>query len=194
MYEQKVHNYAFRKALGYVAKKKGTMEVEVIRTGFENAVQQKIASKPPFFPIYYPLNSFVMLLQIIKNRLGDENITTVGINTNRYYDIGFYLYAGAEEVTSPYQFLDPTIHLSEVLGEFYHNLNTASAIIKNCGTTLIVKDSKITGNWEKCNEFLELFPYLEGVHAGMIRTSSSDGVLLARKEGDVFVYEIDLVE
>lgn len=194
MNEPMVHNYAFRKALGYIGNKKGTIEVDAIRTSFENAVHQKISTQSPFLPTYIPLKSFILLLQLIKNRLGDENITTAGMKTNRCYDVGFYLYAGPEETSSPYQYLDPTKQLSKVVIEFYHNLSTPSGVIKNCGTTLIQKDSKMTGTWEKCGEFYELFQYLEGVHAGMIRTGTGEGVLSAKKEGEVFIFEIDLVE
>ena len=191
MAEINVHNYALRKALGYVRIKKGKIKSESIRTKFENSVHQKLSLEPPYLPLYYPIKSFIILLQIIKNNLGDAETSTDKI-TERSYDVGFYLYTGPEEKNSPYKYLDPHKHLSEVITDFYNHLHTANAIFRGCENTLTEEESKIRGSWEGCEEHDELFHYIEGIHAGIIRASTSEGVLSAKREGSAFVFEIDL--
>lgn len=194
MSEAKVHNYAFRKALGYVRNKRGRQGSESVRETFENTTHQKISTRSPYLPSYLPIKSFVILLQIIENSLGDKKIVTAERKTHRCYDVGFYLYNGPEENDSPYHYLDPHKTLSEVVEEFYNNLATASAIFKNCDTDLTTEDLKIKITWKGCEEYIELFYYLEGAHAGMIKESSSEGLLRARKAGDTFIFEIELLE
>ncbi|UCE73034.1 MAG: hypothetical protein JSV56_08315, partial [Methanomassiliicoccales archaeon] len=92
-----VHNYAFRKALGYVRNKKGKNESEAIRKTYHDAITQTISDRPPYVPLYLPIENFILLLQIIRNRLGDDNVISGGVETNRFYDVGFYVYVGPEE-------------------------------------------------------------------------------------------------
>ncbi|UCE36167.1 MAG: hypothetical protein JSW00_11525 [Thermoplasmata archaeon] len=194
MSDAKVHNYAFRKALGYVRTKRGRLGSESIRKTYVSATHQFISTRSPYLPSYMPVKSFVILLQIIKNNLGEKK----GVNSekviHRCYDVGFYLYSGPEEKDSPYQYLDPHKELKEVMGEFYHNLETPSAIFKDCETDLETSDSKITVTWKKLDEYPELFHYLEGLHAGMIKESKSDGELSAQKKRGDFIYIINLRE
>lgn len=194
MSEATAHNYAFRKALGYVKNKRGRNGSESVRETFENVTHKKISTRSPYMPSYLPIKSFVILLQIIKKSLGDKKIVDSAKKIHRCYDVGFYLYTGPEETDSPYHYLDPHKHVSEVVGEFYHNLATASAIFKNCKTDLKIKDLKINATWEGCEEHIELFYYLEGLHAGMIKESVSDGVLKARKARDTLFFEIEILE
>lgn len=194
MSEPKVHNYAFRKALGYVKNKRGKMGSESIRQVFENTTHQKISIRSPYMPSYLPIKSFVILLQIIKNALGDKKVVNSDRKKSRYYDVGFYLYTGPAENDSPYHYLDPHKPVSDVIKEFYHNLTTPSAIFKECGAKLTIKDSKIEGVWTGCEEYIELFYYLEGVHEGMIKESVGRGKLKAKKARDKFVYEIEMFD
>lgn len=185
-----VHNYAFRKALGYVRNKKGRLEHETVVTTFQNAVQQVISNRPPYVPLYLPVQNFIMLLQIIRNRLGDDNVMSAGVETNRFYDVGFYLYVGPEEKDSPYQYLDPRKPLREVVSDFYQNLVTPSAIFRDCIFDMQEEESRIVIAWEECEDYAELFSYLEGVHGGMIKASSGKGELSFRKKKDTFTFEI----
>ena len=194
MSDPKAHNYAFRKALGYVRNKRGRAGSDSVRETFQHTTHQMISIRSPYMPSYLPLKSFVIILQIIKNSLGDKKIVTSDRKTDRCYDVGFYLYTGPEEGDSPYHYLDPHKPLSDVVSEFYHNLATASAIFKNCETELTIEDSKIKIKWKGCEEYIELFYYLEGLHAGMIKESISDGVQKARKTRDNLIFEIELIE
>jgi hypothetical protein len=194
MGEARVHNYAFRKTLAYVKNKKGKLENENIRQTFESATHYKLAARPPYLPTYYPLNSFVMLLQIIINRFGDEKALYEDKKTKRCCDMGYYLYTGPEEKDSPYHYLDPRKPLIEVLTDFYNNLRTPSGIFQNCGSTFSIEGSKIRAVWEGCTGNDEFFFYLEGVHEGMIKCSHGRGVLLAKKGKDAFIYEIKVEE
>lgn len=194
MGEARVHNYAFRKTLAYVVNKKGISEGENIRLIFENATSNKLSPRPPYLPSYYPLNSFLMLLQIIINRFGDEKAMSDAKKTKRCCDIGYYLYAGPEVKNSPYHYLDPQKPLIEVITDFYNNLRTPSGIFKNCGSHLTIEGNKIRAVWEGCTEYDEFFSYLEGVHEGMIRSSSNRCMLLARKNKDAFLFEIELTD
>lgn len=193
MSEATVHNYAFRKALGYVRNKRGKGGSESIREIFENTTHVKISTRSPYMPSYLPIKSFVILLQIIKKSLGDKKIVESARKTHRCYDVGFYLYTGPEETDSPYHYLDPHKPLSDVVGEFYHNLATPSAIFKNCETELEIEESKIKSKWKGCEEQIELFYYLEGLHAGMIKESAGEGILKAKKSRDTFVFEIEVL-
>ncbi len=193
MTEPKVHNYAFRKTLGYVRNKKGKLEYENVKITFENATSKRISTLAPYMPSYLSLKSFVILLQIIKERLGDENITTGGVASNRCYDVGFYLYMGSEEVDSPYNYLDPHKQLPNVMGDFYHNLETPSGIFKYCGTMLTHKGSRIKATWLDLEEYSDFIDYLKGMHAGMIRASASRGVLSTKKKDDAIMFEIKLL-
>lgn len=194
MSDPKAHNYAFRKALGYVRNKRGRAGSDSVRETFQHTTHQMISIRSPYMPSYLPLKSFVIILQIIKNILGDKKIVTSDRKTHRCYDVGFYLYNGPEEEDSPYHYLDPHKPLSEVVSEFYQNLDTASAIFKNCDTELNIEDSKIKVKWKGCEEYIELFYYLEGLHAGMIKESISDGVQKARKTRDNLIFEIELID
>ncbi len=194
MSEAKVHNYAFRKALGYVRNKRGRAGSDSVRDIFENTTHQFISIRSPYMPSYLSVKSFVILLQIIKNSLGEKKMVSSERKTHRCYDVGFYLYTGPEETDSPYHYLDPHKPISEVVSEFYHNLTTPSAIFRNCRTTLAIKDSKIEAEWKGLGEYIELFYYLEGAHAGMIKESSGDGKVMGRKTRDAFVFEIELLE
>lgn len=189
-----VHNYAFRKALGYVRNKKGKLGSENTRETFVSTTKQTISTRPPYLPSYLPLDSFVILLQIINSSLGEKKIVNEEKKTHRCFDVGFYLYAGPEEPDSPYHYLDPHQQLSRVMDDFYHNLQTPSAIFKECETSLDSKNKTIIASWKDCEGHMELFYYLEGVHAGMIKESSSEGELSAHKEGKAFVYKIKLVD
>lgn len=188
-----VHNYAFRKALGYVRNKKGKMEYEAVQTTFQSAVHQVISNRPPYFPLYLPMQNFILLLQIIRNRLGDDNVMSAGVDTNRVFDVGFYVYIGPEEKDSPYTFLDPHKHLLEVVTDFYHNLITPSAIIRECTFGLQEEESKLVVTWDECKEYMDLFPYLEGIHSGMIKASTSHGNLSCKKTKNKFVFEIEIL-
>lgn len=189
-----VHNYAFRKALGYVRNKKGRLEYDNVMNTFQNTVHQVISTRPPYMPLYLPVKNFIMLLQIIRNRLGDDNVISAGVATNRFYDMGFYLYVGPEENDSPYHFLNPHKPLREVVGDFYQNLVTPSAIFRECIIGLQERETMITINWEECGEYKELFHYLEGIHGGMIKASKGNGVLSSRKRKDAFTFEIVIVD
>jgi hypothetical protein len=194
MSEAKVHNYAFRKALGYVRNKRGRLGIESIKQTFESTTHQKLSTQYPYMPSYYPIKSFVILLQIIKSNLGERQVSNSEVSKSRCCDIGFYLYAGPEESDSPYHYLDPHKDLPKVMGDFYHNLKSPSAIFKGCDTNLEISDSEIVATWKKLSDYIELFYYLEGVHLGMIKESSSEGKLTAIMEGDSFVYTIKLLE
>ncbi len=189
-----VHNYAFRKALGYVRNKKGKMEYEAIQTTFQDAGHKVISNTPPYIPLYLPIQDFIMLLHIIRNRLGDDNVMSAGIETNRFYDIGFYYYIGPEEKDSPYTFLDPHKPLLEVVSDFYHNLVTPSAIIRECTFGLQEEESKLVVKWDECKDYMDLFPFLEGLHGGMIKASTGNGSLSSRKTKNNFIFEIELME
>ncbi|UCE73257.1 MAG: hypothetical protein JSV56_09505 [Methanomassiliicoccales archaeon] len=193
MFEVKVHNYAFRKALAYIRNKRGRNESENIKQILENTIHQKLSTRSPYLPSYYPLKSFVIFLQIINSRLGEDKMI-IAKKTNRYHDIGFYLYTGPEVADSPYHYLDPHKPLFEVVTEFYNNLQSPSGIFKDCGTAMSKKDSKVETIWKGCCEYSELFFYLEGVYAGMIKESATDGVLSAKKEGDAFIFEVELLD
>lgn len=194
MSEALVHNYAFRKALGYVGNKRGRGGSEEVRQTYENATHQKISTKSPYLPSYMPIKSFVILLQIIMNSLGDKKAINSGKRTHRCYDVGFYLYTGPSEKDSPYHYLDPHKPLSDVLNEFYHNLKTPSAFFKHCETELVTQGSTITITWKGFEEYIELFFYLEGMHAGMIKESVSEASMMAKKAKDTFLYEIELLK
>jgi hypothetical protein len=194
MSEPKVHNYAFRKALGYVRNKRGRLGIESIKQTFESATHQKLSTKYPYMPSYYPIKSFVILLQIIKSTLGEKKMGNSERSKSRCCDVGFYLYAGPEENDSPYHYLDPHKDLFHVMGEFYHNLKSPSAIFKDCDTNLETSDSEIIATWKKLADYIELFYYLEGAHLGMIKESSSEGKLSALMEGDAFIYTIKIGE
>ncbi len=194
MSEPKVHNYAFRKALGYVRNKKGKLGSLNIRETFMNTTHQNIAEQYPYVPSYYPAKSFVILLQIIENNLEDKKIVSEEKRTPRSHEVGFYLYTGPNEADSPYHYLDPHKELSQVIDEFYHNLKTPSAIFRNCETTLETEGDTLVATWKKREESIELFYYLEGVHTGMIKESSSDGELAALKEKDAFIYRIKMLD
>lgn len=194
MSEAKVHNYAFRKLLAYVKNKRGKKERDSIQQIFENSSQSKISTRSPYLPTYHPIKSFILLLQIVKNRFGDTTAKIDVQDTDRCYDVGFYLYVGSEEKDSPYHYLDPHKSLEEVLTDFYNNLNTPSAIFKDCGTKLTISDSKIMAVWKECEGNDDFFHYLDGVHAGMIKASIGNGRLFAKKEGDIFVFEIHVLE
>jgi len=188
-----VHNYAFRKALGYVRNKKGLREAEVIIKTFHDAVPQKISERPPYVPLYLPMKNFILLLQIIRNRLGDDNVMSGGVSTTRLYDVGYYVYVGPEEKDSPYTFLDPHKHLLEVITDFYHNLITPSAIIRECTFGLQEDESKFIVTWDECKDYMDLFPYLEGLHGGMIKASTSHGLIFSKKTKNKFVFEIEIL-
>lgn len=194
MSEALVHNYAFRKALGYVRNKRGRSGSETVKETFEKAANQKISTRSPYMPSYLPIKSFVTLLQLIKKSLGDKKVADSTKKIHRCYDVGFFLYTGPEETDSPYHYLDPHKPLSEVIGEFYQNLGTASAIFKHCDTELTIDDSKIKAKWKGCEEHIELFYYLEGLHAGMIKESTGEGVLKAKKSRDTLVFEIEILK
>jgi hypothetical protein len=189
-----VHNYAFRKALGYVRNKKGKQEYEAVQATFQNAVHQVISNRPPYVPLYLPMQNFIMLLQIIRNRLGDDNVMSAGTETNRFFDIGFYLYVGPEEKDSPYTFLDPNKPLITVVTDFYHNLVTPSAIIRECTFGLQEEESKLVVTWDECSEYMDLFPYLQGLHGGMIKAATTNGSLSSRQTKNKFIFEIELLD
>ena len=189
-----VHNYAFRKALGYVRNKKGKVEYEAVQTTFQSAVHQVISNRPPYVPLYLPMENFIILLQIIRNRLGDDNVMSAGVDTNRVFDVGFYVYVGPEEKDSPYTFLDPHKHLLEVVTDFYHNLITPSAIIRECTFGLQEEESRLVITWDDCKEYMDIFQYLEGLHGGMIKASTGYGSLSSQKKKEKFIFEIELLE
>jgi hypothetical protein len=170
MSEAKVHNYAFRKALGYVRNKKGRLGIEEVKQTFENTTKQKLA--------------------IIKNSLGEKKVVNAEKITDRCYDVGYYLYTGPNEKDSPYHYLDPHKEISQVVGEFYHNLKTPSAIFRDCEIALETNESEITVKWKKLGDYIELFFYLEGVHAGMIKESTSEAVLDSDKKGKTYSYKL----
>lgn len=192
MIEVRVHNYAFRKALAYVRNKRGKKVYESCISAFENTVHTRLSTRSPYLPSYYPIKSFVIFLQIINSTMGEDKIQSLK-KVNRYHDIGFYLYTGSEVQDSPYHYLDPHKSLFEVVSDFYNNLKTASGIFRDCGTELVKKDSKIETHWDGLGEYVELFHYLEGVHSGMIKESSSEGELTSKKKKNTFIFEIKIL-
>jgi hypothetical protein len=193
MTEVRVHNYAFRKALSYVRNKRGKKVSEKCQHTFENTIHKKLSTRSPYLPSYYPMKSFVIFLQIINSTLGEEKLPSLK-KTNRYFDIGYYLYTGPEVQDSPYHYLDPHKPLFDVISDFYNNLQTASGIIRDCGTALSKKDHTVETIYKGLSEYVELFYYLEGVYAGMIKESSSEGKLNSKKEGDTFIFEVEILE
>jgi hypothetical protein len=144
-------------------------------------------------PTYIPLRSFGFLLKLISKHLGDENVIIAGEKTNRSYDVGFYLYTGPEEKASPYHYLDPHKKLNEVIEDFYNNMKTPSGIFKECSVNLDIRENKIVAVWSGCTVVEELFQYISGIHAGMIKTSVDTGHLTSRLKDDAFVFEIESV-
>jgi hypothetical protein len=193
MTEVRVHNYAFRKALSYVRNKRGRKAYESCIQAFENTINMRLSTRSPYLPSYYPMKSFVIFLQIINSTLGEGKIQSPK-KTNRYHDIGFYLYTGPEVQDSPYHYLDPHKSLFEVVTDFYNNLQTASGIFRDCGTELVKKDSKIETHWDGLGEYVELFHYLEGVHSGMIKESNDEGKLVSKKKRNTFIFEIEILD
>jgi hypothetical protein len=192
MKEVRVHNYAFRKALAYVRNKRGKRLSEKCQQIFENTTHQKVTTRSPYLPSYYPVKTFVILLQIINNVLGEEKLPTPK-KGNRYYDIGFYLYTGTPVADSPYHYLDPHGSISDVIKDFYDNLQTASGIIMEAGTGYSKKDNKVEVTYKGLSAYDEMFFYLEGVYKGMIKESSSEGRLSSKKEGDTFIFEVEVL-
>lgn len=192
MTEVRVHNYAFRKALAYVRNKRGKNVSEKCHHIFENTIRQKLSTRSPYLPSYYPIKSFVIFLQIINSTLGEEKIPRPK-KVNRYFDIGYYLYTGPVVQDSPYHYLDPHKPLSDVLKDFYNNLQTASGIIRNAGTSMLLTDHKVVTTYTGLSDYPELFFYLEGVYKGMIKESSSDGRLNSKKDGDTFIFEVEVL-
>jgi hypothetical protein len=192
MNEVRVHNYAFRKALAYVRNKRGKKISEKCQHTFENSIHQKLSTRSPYLPSYYPIKSFVIFLQIINSTLGEENLRN-SKKINRYFDIGYYLYTGPAIQDSPYHYLDPHKPVSKVIRDFYNNLQTASGIIKNAGTTMLLTDHKVITTYTGLSEYDELFFYLQGVYSGMIKESSSVGKLNSKKEGDTFIFEVEVL-
>ena len=192
MKEVRVHNYAFRKALAYVKNKRGKRLSEKCQQIFENTTHQKVSTRSPYLPSYYPIKTFVIFLQIINSTLGDEKIPGPK-KSNRYYDIGYYLYTGPMVQDSPYHYLDPHKPITEVIKDFYNNLQTASGIIRNAGTSMILTDHKVITTYTGLSEYDELFFYMEGVYKGMIKESSSEGRLNSKKEGDTFIFDVEVL-
>jgi hypothetical protein len=192
MTEVMIHNYAFRKAFAYVRNKRGKRLSEKCQQIFENTTHQKVSTKSPYLPSYYPVKTFVIFLQIINNVLGEEKLPTPK-KGNRYYDIGFYLYTGPVVQDSPYHYLDPHKAVDEVIKDFYDNLQTASGIIRNAGTSMLLTDHKVVTTYTGLSEYDELFFYMEGVYNGMIKESSSEGRLSSKKEGDTFIFEVEVL-
>ncbi len=192
MTEVMVHNYAFRKAIAYVRNKRGKKLSEKCLQMFESTTHQKVSTRSPYMPSYYPIKTFVIFLQIINSVLGEEKLP-IPKKGNRYYDIGFYLYTGRVVQDCLYHYLDPHKAVDEVIKDFYDNLQTASGIIRNAGTSMLLTDHKVVTTYTGLSEFDELFFYLEGVYNGMIKESSSEGRLSSKKEGEAFIFEVEVL-
>lgn len=193
MNEVRVHNYAFRKALEYVKNKRGKGLCEQCQRTFERTIHQKLSTQPPYIPSYYPLKSFVIFLQIINNTLDEEKLPNPK-RSNRYSDIGYYLYTGSKIKDSPYHYLDPHKPVSEVIKDFYNNLQTASGIIRDVGTSLSIKEQIVEATYSGLTEYDELFFYLQGAYSGMIKESLSQGKLNSKKEEDRFIFEVEILK
>jgi hypothetical protein len=193
MKEVRVHNYAFRKALAYVRNKRGKNASESCKSVFENTIQQKLSTRSPYLPSYYPMKSFIIFLQIINNTLGEGKVQNAK-KINRYHNIGFYLYTGGEVGDSPYHYLDPHKQLFQVVEDFYNNLLTASGIFLDTDITINKKNSKVEIIWNDIHDYPELFFYLEGLHEGMIKASSSNGLMKSKKQKGAFVFELEILE
>jgi hypothetical protein len=193
MKEVRVHNYAFRKALAYVRNKRGKQVSEKCQHTFENTIHQRLSTRSPYLPSYYPMKSFVIFLQIINSTMGEEKLP-VPKKTNRYFDMGYYMYTGPAVQDSPYHYLDPHKSISDVVTDFYDNLQTASGIILDCGTSLSIAGKHIRAEYNGLSEYVEMFYFLEGVYAGMIKESSSEGDLKSKKEGDTFIFEVEILD
>jgi hypothetical protein len=193
MKEVRVHNYAFRKALAYVRNKRGKNISESCKQVFENTIHQKLSTRSPYLPSYYPMKSFIIFLQIINNTLGEGKVQNAK-KVNRYHNIGFYLYTGAVVADSPYHYLDPHKPLYQVIEDFYNNLLTASGVFLDTNITLERKNSKVQITWNSVDDYPELFMYLEGLHEGMIKSSSSNGLLRSNKKMNTFVFVVEVIE
>jgi hypothetical protein len=193
MTEVRVHNYAFRKALAYVRNKRGRRLSEKCKEVFESTIHQKLSTRSPYLPSYYPLKTFVIFIQIINSTLGEEKLP-IPKKSNRYNDIGFYLYTGPVVADSPYHYLDPHKALVDVLTDFYNNLQTASGIFRDCPIVLSKMESKVVITWKGMEDYMELFFYLEGVHTGMIKEAATEGKLTSKQEGDAYIFEIELLD
>ena len=193
MTDEKVHNYAFRKALGYVKSKKGRLESDRLKALFEDATNQRIAMMPPFLPSYYPLETFVTLLKLIEEHFGEENRLMQRRESKRSYEIGYYLYSGQEEETSPYHHLNPHKKIDEVVNEFYANLRTPSGLLKNCNITVEKEGNVIRVTWRDLSVDPIFLEYLEGLHAGMIKASTSDASMSTKKLDGAIEFDIEIL-
>jgi hypothetical protein len=58
---------------------------------------------------------------------------------------------------------------------------------------MLLTDHKVVTSYTGLSEYNEIFFYLEGVYSGMIKESSSQGRLNTKKEGDTFIFEVEVL-